>query len=57
VPAQCWFASEPAPGTDFLLVGCTVSPGFDFADFEMGDKQALVKYYPQHYFLIERLCR
>jgi len=40
VPAQCWFASEPAPGTDFLLVGCTVSPGFDFADFEMGDKQA-----------------
>lgn len=32
VPANCWFASEPAPGTDYSLVGCTVAPGFDFAD-------------------------
>ena len=32
VPAGCWFASAPVVNTDFSFVGCTVSPGFDFAD-------------------------
>jgi len=57
VPALCWFASEPAPGSEFSLVGCTVSPGFDFADFEMADKKALSKQYPEHSSIIHRLCR
>jgi uncharacterized protein len=57
VPARYWFASEPAPGTDFSLVGCTVSPGFDFADFEMADKKMLSDQYPQHVSLVDRLCR
>lgn len=57
VPANCWFASEPAPGSSFSLVGCTVAPGFDFADFEMAEKLALTKLFPQHAFLTERLCR
>lgn len=33
VPAGCWQGAEPRGG--FTLVGCTVSPGFDFAGFEM----------------------
>lgn len=57
VPAGCWFASEPAPDTVFSFVGCTVSPGFDFADFELGDKEALSQVYPQHRGIINRLCR
>ena len=57
VPARCWFASEPAPGVDFSLVGCTVAPGFDFADFEMANAEALSKEYPQHQSIIYRLCR
>jgi predicted cupin superfamily sugar epimerase len=57
VPAQCWFASEPLPGTEFSLVGCTVAPGFDFADFEMADAKTLSEKYPQHRNLIQRLCR
>ena len=57
VPALYWFASEPAPGSEFSLVGCTVSPGFDFADFEMPDKKALSKQYPEHSSIIHRLCR
>ena len=57
VPANCWFASEPAPGTEFALVGCTVAPGFDFADFEMADQKNLMKAYPQHHSIIQRLCR
>ena len=57
VPANCWFASEPAPGEDFALVGCTVAPGFDFADFEMARHEDLLEQYPLHRSHIERLCR
>ena len=34
VPANCWFASLPAAESKFCFVGCTVAPGFDFADFQ-----------------------
>lgn len=57
VPANCWFASEPAPDSEYALVGCTVAPGFDFADFEMANKENLLKEYPQHRAIIQRLCR
>lgn len=57
VPAGAWFASEPASGTGFSLVGCTVSPGFDFNDFEMAKAENLLSKYPEHAVLIERLCR
>jgi uncharacterized protein len=57
VPAMAWFASEPAPKTDFSLVGCTVAPGFDFKDFEMADKSKLRKAFPEHTAIIQRLCR
>lgn len=57
VPAECWFASEPAMGTDFSFVGCTVAPGFDFADFELAKSDELSKHYPQHQVLIRRLTR
>ena len=57
VPAMSWFASEPAPNTDFAFVGCTVAPGFDFADFEMADAKNLSEYYPQHSSLVQRLCK
>jgi len=45
---------EPA---SFALVGCTVAPGFDFADFEMPDRASLLSRYPQHRPIIERLTR
>jgi predicted cupin superfamily sugar epimerase len=57
VPAGAWFASEPAPSSFFTLVGCTVAPGFDFADFEMAEKKNLVLQFPEHASLINRLCR
>lgn len=57
VPAGAWFASEPALDTTFALVGCTVAPGFDFADFEMGDREQLLEKFPQHTEVISRLCR
>ncbi|GAB3039771.1 cupin domain-containing protein [Spirosoma pulveris] len=55
VPAGCWFGSAPAAGVDFSLVGCTVAPGFDFADFEMASREKLLAEFPQHRGVIERL--
>jgi uncharacterized protein len=36
VPARAWQAAESAG--DWTLVGCTVAPGFDFANFELAPK-------------------
>jgi uncharacterized protein len=57
VPATSWFASEPAHDSSFSLAGCTVSPGFDFEDFEMADKNKLSSLFPYHRPIIDRLCR
>ena len=58
VPAGCWFGARPVgePGTPaFALVGCTVAPGFDFADFELAPPGTLLTQFPQHRALVERL--
>jgi len=57
VPANCWFASRPAPKSEYSFVGCTVSPGFEFEDFELADVTALSVMYPQHKSIIKELCR
>lgn len=55
VPAGCWFGAYPNPGSGFSFVGCTVSPGFDFADFELGLRSRLLRQFPKAKALIERL--
>lgn len=57
VPANCWFASRPAPGSEYCLVGCTVAPGFDFADFELATAEKLSIEFPKHARIIRELCR
>lgn len=57
VPANCWFASRPAADSQYSFVGCTVAPGFDFADFELADVSTLSNEFPQHAKLIKQLCR
>ena len=57
VPAGCWFGArlrQPAPDA-YALVGCTVAPAFDFADFELAERHALLGLYPQHAALIGSL--
>ena len=41
----------------YSLVGCTVAPGFDFKDFELLPRAALIEKYPQHEALIKKLTR
>lgn len=55
VPAGCWFAAEVA--VDYALVGCTVSPGFDFSDFELALRTTMLQLYPEHRNLIIRFTR
>jgi len=48
VPGGCWFAAELEKDLTYALVGCTVSPGFDFSDFELISRQDLLDLFPQH---------
>ena len=57
VKAGSWFASRVREGKSFALVGCTVAPGFDFEDFEMGKREELVREYPQYRGVIEKFTR
>jgi predicted cupin superfamily sugar epimerase len=56
VPAGVWQAAVPA-GARYALCGCTVSPGFDFADFEMPPRGSLTTRFPALAPLVERLTR
>jgi predicted cupin superfamily sugar epimerase len=55
VPRGVWQGSCLEPGGRFALLGCTVAPGFEYADYESGDRQALTKQYPAFEDLIRRL--
>lgn len=57
ITAGNWFASRPAQGTKFSLAGCTVSPGFDFEDFEIAERDMLLNQFPEHQKLLRELCR
>lgn len=56
VPAETLQAAVPS-GTSFALCGCTVAPGFDYADFEMPARDDLLRRFPRHEALIRRLTR
>ncbi|NWG37073.1 MAG: cupin domain-containing protein [Nitrososphaera sp.] len=57
VRAGCWFAASVARPGSYSLAGCTVAPGFDFADWEMGKREELLREYPDHRRIIERYTR
>ena len=57
VPANCWFAGRPAAGSEYCFVGCTVSPGFEYEDFDLANGDDLSNAYPQHKGIIKELCR
>lgn len=54
-PRGVWQGSSLLPGGSFALLGCTVAPGFDYADYEHGQRAALTEQYPEFTALIRRL--
>lgn len=57
VPAGAWFGSRIEGPGEHALVGCTVAPGFDFADFEMARREELLELAPEHAALVLELTR
>lgn len=54
IPANSFFAAEPIDKDSFILMGCMVTPGFDFDDFELADPNTLIKAYPEQRDLIDQ---
>lgn len=57
VPKNHWFAGEVMEPESFSLVGCTVSPGFDFRDFTLAERKELEDSFPQHASIIQKFTR
>lgn len=57
VPQGVWQGSRLAEGGRFALLGCTVSPGFDYADYESGARDELLRGWPEWREMIEGLTR
>jgi len=55
IPKNHWFGAAPRGDNHFSLVGCTVYPGFDFLDFELGNRKDLIKMFPYHTDVILQL--
>ena len=51
-----WFAAQPAIDSSYALVGCTVAPGFEFDDFEMGKLERLTDKFPDHIEVLKKFC-
>ena len=57
VTAGNWFAAELEDKEHYCLIGCTVTPGFNFKDFSLADRQFLLEKFPQHSPLINKFIR
>lgn len=55
IPAGSWFGSRVEQPDTYTLCGCTVAPGFDFADFELANISELLLKYPRHSDIIHAL--
>jgi uncharacterized protein len=56
VPKNTIFGSSVFEADTFSLVGCMVSPGFDFEDFELFYQEDLLKEYPEHEQIIKKMA-
>ncbi len=50
-----WFGAKVTDKKSFSLIGCTVSPGFDFNDFELAKKQEMLNEFPNLRKIIDEL--
>lgn len=52
-----WFGATVDQANSFSLVSCVVTPGFDFSDFVLGTRNQLLKEFPVHEKIINRLTK
>lgn len=54
IEAGCWCALKPEKRNNYSLIGCTVSPGFEYDDFTLAKKEQLIKLFPEYKDIIEK---
>lgn len=52
-----WMGAKLVDGGQYALLGTTMAPGYEEADFEIGDRTALLEEFPSHGDLIKSLTR
>jgi predicted cupin superfamily sugar epimerase len=57
VPAGVWQGSYLDPGAEYALLGATMAPGFDYADYVSAERALLIERYPEIADEIRRLTR
>jgi predicted cupin superfamily sugar epimerase len=57
VPRGVWQGSRLLQAQGFALLGCTVSPGFEFADYQSAPREELIAKWPDVAELIAKLTR
>jgi hypothetical protein len=55
IPAGTIFGAYSDEINSYTLIGCVVTPGFDFKDFKLLSKNDLISQYPQYIEIIEKL--
>lgn len=55
IPAGTIFGAEVIGSDTFALSACMVSPGFDFADFQLLETDVLIAEFPQHSDIIKHI--
>jgi len=57
IPGCHWQPARLAAGAAWAFGGCTVAPGFEYADFEMPPRTDLLADFPEHAAIIRALTR
>jgi predicted cupin superfamily sugar epimerase len=57
VPGGVWQGSRVRAGGKYALLGTTMAPGFEYEDYETGQRQDLITGYPELSQLIRSLTR
>lgn len=56
VPKNVWFALELEDKTGFCVFSEAAGPGFEYEDFEGGEREKMLRLFPQHKEVIEKFC-
>lgn len=57
VKGGVWQGARLVPGGEYALLGTTMAPGFDYADFSKGNAEELVRTYPNYTTMIRQLSK
>lgn len=57
IKRNTWFAAELSNKNSYGLVSCVVIPGFEFVDFQLGNRNYLINKFPEHKKIIKRFTK